>query len=74
MRQICVTRIDTNRDPGIPGAVWYGGIGSFNEPTPAPPTIDAYYEALPEPPQQHNDHVMTYWTWRLDRLEARRNG
>ena len=93
MRQIRVSRIDTNRDPGVPGAVWYSGAGSINEPTPPTPaeaaferlqaaaseplTIDAYYEVLPEPPEvdvQHNDHVMKYWTWRLDRLEAKRNG
>jgi len=96
MRQIRVSRIDTSRDPGIPGAVWYGGAGSINEPAPrafephwmggyeallppdhpllTQPPLDQYYEQLPEPPAQHNDHVMKYWTWRLDRLEARRNG
>jgi hypothetical protein len=52
MRQIRVSRIDVSRDPGVPGAVWYSGTGSINEPTPepAPMTIDAYYEVLPEPP------------------------
>jgi len=59
-------------------------------PTPATPISafelqQQYYEQLPPPPEpepvqelqqyyQHNDHVMTYWMWRLDRLEAKRHG
>ena len=38
------------RQPSMPGAFWYSGAGSINEPTPEPLTIDAYYEVLPEPP------------------------
>ena len=39
---------------------------------PPHPHADTHPDDLPD--QQHNDHVMTYWMWRLDRLEAKRNG
>ena len=35
------------------------------------------YQSMPLPPpsdMQQNDHVMRYWNWRLDRMEAKRNG
>jgi hypothetical protein len=70
MRQIRVSRIDTSRDPGVPGAVWYSGAGSINEPTPTPepPTIDVYYEALPEPPEPSpiSDETGKKWQMALE--------
>jgi len=60
--------------------VWIGGLDPLPaSPTPATPEpvqeLQQYYEQLPPPPpEQHNDHVMNYWNWRLDRLEAKRHG
>ena len=82
-------RGDAEHDPmfprptglGVRGA-WIGGLDPLPaSPTPATPEpvqeLQQYYEQLPPPePEavQHNDHVMTYWMWRLDRMEAKRNG
>ena len=80
-------RGDAEHDPmflrpaGVGGA-WVGGLDPLPaSPTPATPEpvqeLQQYYEQLPPPPEpepQHNDHVMTYWMWRLDRMEAKRNG
>ena len=82
-------RGDAEHDPmfprptgGVGVAVWIGSL----DPLPASPTLatpepvqelQQYYEQLPPPPEpepQYNDHVMTYWMWRLDRMEAKRNG
>jgi len=68
---------------GVGAASWIGGLDPLPaSPTPATPEpvqeLQQYYEQLPPPPPepepQHNDHVMTYWMWRLDRMEAKRNG
>jgi hypothetical protein len=77
-------RGDTEHDPMFPRLVggWVSGLDPLPvSPTPATPEpvqeLQQYYEQLPEPPsepEQHNHHVMAYWTWRLDRMEARRNG
>jgi len=80
-------RGDAEHDPMFPrpAGVWGAWVGGLDplpaSPTPATPEpvqeLQQYYEQLPEPvslPEQHNDHVMTYWNWRLDRLEAKRNG
>ena len=80
-------RGDADHDPMFPrpAGVWGAWVGGLDplpaSPTPATPEpvqeLQQYYEQLPEPvslPEQHNDHVMTYWNWRLDRLEAKRNG
>jgi hypothetical protein len=82
-----IPRGDAEHDPmfprptgGVGVAVWIGGLDPLPaSPTPATPEpvqeLQQYYEQLPPPPpEQHNDHVMTYWMWRLDRMEAKRNG
>jgi len=54
--------------------VWYDGaemivtIHRVEETQPAP------VELPPPSDLQQNDHVMRYWGWRLDRMEAKRNG
>ena len=80
-------RGDADHDPMFPrpAGVWGAWVGGLDplpaSPTPATPEpvqeLQRYYEQLPPPPEpepQHNDHVMTYWMWRLDRMEAKRNG
>ena len=78
------------RPAGVGGAWVGGLDPLPASPTPATPISafelqQQYYEQLPPPPEpepvqelqqyyQHNDHVMTYWMWRLDRLEAKRHG
>ena len=70
-----IPRGDADHDPMFPRlkGAWVSGL----EPLPASPTPatpEPPLELLPEPPEQHNDHVMNYWNWRLDRLEAKRHG
>jgi len=77
-------RSDADHDPMFPRpkGAWVSGLDPLPlpaSPTPATPEpvqeLQQYYEQLPEPlPEQHNDHVMNYWNWRLDRLEAKRHG
>ena len=72
-------RGDAEHDPmfprptGVVGAAWVGGLDPLPA-SPTPATPEPPLELPPSLPEQHNDHVMTYWTWRLDRLEAKRNG
>ena len=69
-RVLRVRRGAADRDPMF-APVWYDGsdmlVARSNTPVPValPP--------LPPPPSdmQQNDHVMRYWLWRLDRMEAR---
>jgi hypothetical protein len=75
-------RGDADHDPMFPRpkGAWVSGLNPLPaSPTPATPEpvqkLQEYYEQLPPPPpEQHNDHVMNYWNWRLDRLEAKRHG
>ena len=73
-------RGDADHDPMFPRPAWFSGLDPLPaSPTPATPEpvqeLQQYYEQLPPPPpEQHNDHVMNYWNWRLDRLEAKRHG
>ena len=82
-----IPRGDADHDPMFPrpAGVWGAWVGGLDplpaSPTPATPEpvqeLQRYYEQLPPPPEpepQHNDHVMTYWMWRLDRMETKRNG
>ena len=76
-------RGDTDHDPMFrcsdadhrpqPRSVWVNGLDPLPA-SPTPATPEPPLELLPEPPEQHNDHVMNYWNWRLDRLEAKRHG
>jgi len=66
---------DADHDPMFPRlkGAWVSGLDPLPaSPTPATPELPL--ELLPEPPEQYNDHVMNYWNWRLDRLEAKRHG
>ena len=77
-------RGDADHDPMFPrpAGVWGAWVGGLDplpaSPTPATPEpvqeLQQYYEQLPEPPEQHNDHVVAYWNWRIDRMEARLHG
>ena len=77
-----IPRGDADHDPMFPRpkGAWVSGLNPLPaSPTPATPEpvqeLQQYYEQLPPPPpEQHNDHVMNYWNWRLDRLEAKRHG
>ena len=77
-----IPRGDADHDPMFPRpkGAWVSGLDPLPaSPTPATPEpvqeLQQYYEQLPPPPpEQHNDHVMNYWNWRLDRLEAKRHG
>jgi hypothetical protein len=68
-RALRVRRGAADRDPMF-APVWYDGsdmIATMTPPEPAAP-LD-----LPPPSDlQQNDHVMRYWNWRLDRMEAKR--
>jgi hypothetical protein len=73
MRQLKVTRGAADRDPMF-APIWYDG-------TQLLVTINRVEETQPEPLElpppsdmQQNDHVMRYWDWRLDRIEAKSNG
>lgn len=71
-------RGDADHDPMFPrpagvGGAWVGGLDPLPA-SPTPATPEPLPELPPEPPEQHNNHVMTYWMWRLDRLEEKRRG
>ena len=76
-----IPRGDADHDPMFPRpkGAWVSGLDPLPaSPTPATPEpvqeLQQYYEQLPEPPEQHNDHVVAYWNWRIDRMEARLHG
>jgi hypothetical protein len=55
--------------------IWYDGTQLLVTITRSEPPQPEPLELLPLPPDlQQNDHVMRYWAWRLDRMEAKRNG
>jgi len=69
LRPLHVNQGDASHDQiaAVGHATWMSGIDPIGE-TPPP----VAQELLPPPaPEQHNDHVMTYWNWRLDRLDRR---
>jgi hypothetical protein len=72
-RVLRVSRGRADRDPMF-APIWYDGaqllvtINRVEETQPEP------VELLPSSDMQQNDHVMKYWAWRLDRMEAKRNG
>jgi hypothetical protein len=76
-RTLEFSRGPADRDP-LFEPIWYDGF----ELTVTPPTAPVQapgpkWDLAPLPPasdMQQNDHVMRYWNWRLDRLEAKRNG
>jgi hypothetical protein len=47
-------------------------LNPYQTHTPGPKWDLAPLPPLSQP--QQNDHVLKYWDWRLDRLEAKRNG
>ena len=62
-----------NRDPMFAGH-WYGPDDTLPVPTAPVEVPSPQWDLAPLPPPsdpQHNDHVMRYWTWRLDRMEKR---
>ena len=77
-------RGDADHDPMFPPPGftphWMNGYEFLLPPDhplraqPAPATPEPPLELLPEPPEQHNDHVVAYWNWRIDRMEARLHG
>ena len=76
-----IPRGDADHDPMFPRpkGAWVSGLdplpASLTPATPEPvQELQQYYEQLPEPPEQHNDHVVAYWNWRIDRMEARLHG
>ena len=70
-----IPRGDADHDPMFPRpkGAWVSGLNPLPA-SPTPATPEPPLELLPEPPEQHNDHVLNYWNWRLDRLEAKRHG
>ena len=55
------------RDPIVMGAVWIG--------TDLPPVFQVVAPIEPDDfTQQSNQHVMDYWTWRLNQLALRTLG
>ena len=79
-----IPRGDADHDPMFPPPGftphWLNGYEFLLPPDhpllarPAPATPKPPLELLPEPPEQHNDHVVAYWNWRIDRMEARLHG
>jgi len=75
-RPLEFSRGPADRDPMFE-PIWYDGVelkltistSPVWEPGPQ-------WDLAPLPPSdmQQNDHVMRYWMWRLDRMEAIRNG
>jgi hypothetical protein len=68
-RPLKVARGRADRDPMF-APIWYDGsdmIVTMTRQEPAAPI-----ELLPPSDLQQNDHVMRYWNWRLDRMEAKR--
>ena len=63
-----------NRDPMFSGH-WYGPGDTLPSGPTAPVEVPSpQWDLAPLPPPsdpQQNDHVMRYWTWRLDRMEKR---
>jgi len=62
-----------NRDPMFAGH-WYGPDDTLTPPTAPVEVPSPQWDLAPLPPPsdpQQNDHVMRYWTWRLDRMEKR---
>ena len=68
-----------DRDPMF-APVWYVGNETLSLPSntvqtmPNAPGPRWDLAPLPPPDTQQNDHVMRYWSWRLDRMENKRNG
>ena len=59
-----------DRDPMFTPA-WYDGTEPLTPPTKPAQEPSPHWDLAPLPPlsqTQHNDHVMRYWDWRLDRL------
>jgi hypothetical protein len=69
VRHLRVMRAYDGRDPMVPGAVWIG----YDLPA-----LDIAESEVVIPvddfSQQHNQHVMDYWSNRLDRLTSRAIG
>ena len=75
VRLRAIPRGDADHDPMFPRpkGAWVSGLDPLPA-SPTPATPEPLLELLPEPPEQHNDHVVAYWNWRIDRMEARLHG
>ena len=72
-RALKVTRGPANRDPMF-APQWVGAMDVLPTPGLTPTPAPAVLLELPPPSDlQQNDHVMRYWNWRLDRMEAKRS-
>jgi hypothetical protein len=71
VRVFRVSRGAADRDPMF-APIWYDGTELLV--TRSEPASEAPLELLPPSDMQQNDHVMRYWSWRLDRMEAKCNG
>ena len=72
-RVLRVSRGRADRDPMF-APIWYDGtemLVTINRVEDTQP--DEPVELPPASDMQQNDHVMRYWSWRLDRMEAKRN-
>jgi len=50
---------------------WVGAMDVLATPGLTPSSVSVLLELLPPSDLQQNDHVMRYWNWRLDRMEAK---
>jgi len=69
-RALKVTRGPANRDPMF-APQWVGAMDVLATPGLTPSSISVLLELPPPSDLQQNDHVMRYWNWRLDRMEAK---
>ena len=68
-RALKITRGPANRDPMF-APQWVGAMDVLpGVPEPSAPAV--LLELPPPSDLQQNDHVMQYWNWRLDRMEAK---
>jgi hypothetical protein len=74
-RPLEFSRGPADRDPMFE-PIWYDGVElKLTIPTAPVQEPGPTWDLAPLPPPsdlQQNDHVMRYWSWRLDRMEAKR--
>ncbi len=75
-RPLEFSRGPADRDP-LFEPIWYDGVVTLSPPSEPAQVPSPQWDLAPLPPlsqPQQNDHVMRYWNWRLDCLEAKCNG